>query len=387
YTYLLDKVNENYQKFYGLKEVKLLPTVIINSYLQQGVKPGESLLYREVADDLLSELADHNFKWITIHSIWVSNGRIGSPYNGNRLATHEIEVYPDDIDRLKYFINKTNELDMKLMVWLSTCYSKESSIYKTCKWQVQNIDGSYPTAHSGDVYLMSYRSGYLSYALKKLKDIKEDFEFSGLWHDSFTAGFNIDYSDKCIRSPIDSQIQFLSATQKMGYSPYTESLGPFGVTAVGSVAVTPIGSPRGDRDINAAFEGREYLAYKTSFTLWHPKDYNPLQIDYYKFLANKAVPMIAYALLNNTEREMVSQANKDYITVLPYMDKRHVLSDERGVLWYDEETETQVLFAYKEFSYNIEGNISNVFDITNNTAMQIKSGDLNVEPRHTYILR
>lgn len=388
YTYLFDQINENYRKFYGQEEVALLPTVLASKYLSEGVRlrPGIAPLYRKVADNWLSEFADHNFKQLLIIDVWESNGRIGAPYDGNRLATHDIKIHPDDVDELKYFVNKTHDLDMKFMVWLSTCYSQESPLYDTNNWKVQNVDGRYPSAASGDVYLMSYRSGYLAYALEKLKAVKEEFKFDGIWHDSFGAGFHIDYSDTHIESPIDQQLQFLSATQRMGYSNYLESLGPLAMTGVGFVFVTPQGAPRGNRDMNAAFGGREYLVYKTSFVLWHPQDYHPMQIDYYKFLANKAVPMIDPLLLDETEKDNVSRANKDYNAVSSYMDKRHVLSHDKGVLWYDKESNTQVLFAYKEFSYLLERNINKVFDITSNSVVEIKSGSFTTQPKHTYKL-
>ena len=383
YTYLLDQISQDYRKFYGLNEVELVPTVLGHLDAATGAAPP----YRTVADTQLPEYADHNFKHVSISSVWKSNGRIGAPYDENRLATHSIDVHPDDVNELKYFFNKTHNLDMELSIWLSICYSQQSPDIPVTEWRVTNVDGSYNTAASGDVYVLSYRSGYLAYALEKLKAAETNFGCNGIWHDSFTQGFDTDYSASIIKPSIDPLMQFLSATQRMGYAPYLESIGPFGMTAVGSVAVTPPGSPRGDRDINAAFKGKEYLAYKTAFTLWHPNDYSPMQIDYYRFIANKACPMINYAYLNDTEKDNISQANKDYNAVSSYMDKRHVLSNDTGILWYDNESTTQVLFAYNESSYTLEGGITEVFDITSNTVVEINSGSFTTQPKHTYTLQ
>lgn len=387
YTYLFDHISEKYRMFYGFEEVELLPTVLSSSYLKLGAPPGEAPPYRTVADNQIPEFAEASFKRTTILSVWDSNGRIGDPYNGNRLATHDIEVYSEDVDELSYFINKIHDSDMELTAWLSTCFSKESPLFESNDWQIQNIDGSYPSAQSGDVYLMSYRSSYLAYALEKLEKLQSEFTFDGLWHDSFTAGFMIDYSHTPTQPPIDQQLQFLSATQQLGYIPFTESLGPFGMTAVGSIAVTPPDSPRGDRDMNAAFGGREYLAYKTSFTLWHEDDYSPLQIDYYRFIANKALPMIAYIYLDETEKNTVSRANEDYINAMPYMDKRHLLSNDNGVLWYDTESDTQILFSFNAFTYDIDENINEIFDITSNSVVEAVNGSITTQQNHTYRLQ
>lgn len=386
YTYLFDQVTENYRDFYGLEEVVPVPTVLATYAIQDGIKPGEAPLFRDAADNYFPEFANHNFKQTLIIYLWLSNGRIGAPYNGNRLATHDIEFHPDDIGELKYLVDKTHELGMKFAVWLSTCFSKNSSLYETNHWMDQDVDGTFPDAASHDVYLMSYRSGYLGYALERLKAVKDEFGFDGIWHDSFGAALRIDYSGEPIESSIDQQMQFLSATQELGYTPYTESIGPFGMTSVGSSGITISPEP-GARDINAAFGGREYLAYKTSFVLFHPDDYSPLQVDYYKFLANKGVPMLAYDQLSETEKEVVSQANKDYNTALPYMDKRHLLPDGNGVLWYDKESSTQILFVYSAFSYASENGITSVFDITSNTVVEISGGSFDTQPKHTYKLQ
>lgn len=387
YTYLLDKISNDYRIFYELEEVEPIPTVLARNYLQDGVRIGYAPPYRDVANNQLIEFANQNFKQLNILSVWISNGRIGEPFNGNRLATHSIDVYPDDIDELKYFINKTHDLDMKFTVWLSSCYSIESPLYEANEWQIKDVNNDFYTANSGDVYLMSYKSGYLAYSLNKLKDIQKEFEFDGIWHDSFTIGGSIDYSDVKIGPCIDQQMQFLSATQQMGYSPYLESLGPFGMTSIGSIFVTPPESPGGDRDIDYAFGGKEYLAYKTSFTLWHIDDYYPLQIEYYRYLANKACPMINHAYLNETEKNEISQANKDYNAVLSYMDKRSVLFNNSGILWYDRESNTQILFSYTEFSYNTDSEITRVFDITNNTVQEIINGSFLTQQNHTYLLQ
>jgi len=386
YTYLFDQVTENYRDFYGLEEVVPVPTVLATYAIQDGIKPGDAPLFRKAADNYFPEFADHNFKQTLIIYLWLSNGRIGAPYNGNRIAIHGIEFHPDDIGELKYLVDKTHDLGMKFAVWLSTCYSKNSSLFETNHWMDQDVDGTFPDAASHDVYLMSYRSGYIAYALDRLKAVEDEFGFDGIWHDSFGAALRIDYSGQPIESGIDQQMQFLSATQALGYTPYTESIGPFGMTSVGSSGVT-ISQERGARDINATFGGREYLAYKTSFVLFHPDDYSPLQVDYYKFLANKGVPMLAYDQLSETEKEVVSQANKDYNTALPYMDKRHLLPDGNGVLWYDKESNTQVLFAYNAFSYKLEGGITGVFDITSNSVVEINSGSFTTQPKHTYKLQ
>jgi hypothetical protein len=222
--------------------------------------------------------------------------------------------------------------------------------------------------------------------LKKLQEIQDKFKFDGIWHDSFTGALSIDYSAEIIKSHMDQQMQYLSATQEMGYSPYLESLGSIGMTGVGSYFVTPLDSLGGDRDLYAAFGGREYLAYKTAFTLSKVDDH-PMQIDYYKFLANKAVPTVDYYQLNDGEKDIVSQSNKDYNDASPYMDKRHVLPNEKGVLWEDKESNTQVLFAYREFSYNLEGGINEVFDFTSNSNIEIIDGTFTTEPKHTYKLQ
>ena len=385
YTALFDQISENYREFYGLKEVNLLPTVIARNYLQ--AQPGQPYPYEDVANTMLPEFAAHNFKHVNVLSVWISNGRMGAPYNGNRLATQSIDVNPADVNALKYFVNETHDLGMELSVWLSICYSQKTTLIPVTSWRVTNADGSFNTAQSGDIYVLSYGSGYLAYAIERLKAVKADFGFNGIWHDSFTQGFDIDYSTPVVKPLIDQLMQYVSATQQMGYAPYLEALCPFGMTAIGSVFVTPKGSPRGTRDMNAAFQGKEYLAYKTAFTLWENSDYYPIQIDYYRFLANKACPMINYAYLNDSEKNDISQSNKDYNAASSFMDKRHVFSNNTGVLWYDNESITQVLFAFNKFSYKLEGGRNEVFDITSNSAVEINNGSFTTQPRHTYKLQ
>ncbi|MCD6550363.1 hypothetical protein J7K24_02345 [bacterium] len=385
YTYLLDKISEEYRKFYGLKEFAPLPTVLATDYLVQEIKAGQAPLYKEVADRWLQDFSRHSFKQVMIIPIWVSDGRIGGSFGGNRLATHDIEVLSEDEEGLKYFVETTHNLGMNLIAWFSTCYSKKSPLYRDNQWQIRDAKGKYPSAHSGEVYLMSYRSGYLTYALKKLKEIKRLFGFDGLWHDSFTAAFKTDYSQEESRPPIDQLVQFLSATQEMGYLPFVESIGPFGIPSVGSASLSFQEKDKERRNIKQVFEGKEYLAYKTSFVLWHPDDFSPLKINYYKFLANKAVPFINYSLLNEKEKELVSKSNKDYIEVLPFMDKRYVLN--KGILWEDQESNTRVLFSFNEFFYKSKGEVKEVFDITDGIDIKINNGGFLAYPKHTYRIR
>ena len=57
---------------------------------------------------------------------------------------------------------------------------------------------------------------------------------------------------------------------------------------------------------------------------------------------------------------------------------------EIGVLWRDDETEAEVLFAYGEFLWQV-GEDRRVHDVTTSKAAELTQGVLNTVARHTYL--
>jgi len=394
YTYLLDNLTRIYRSFYGLEDEPFISNVFVKEILNNASNypdPGDPYPYVEVADNNLSEFVDLNFDSFSVLSMWKSNGRIGSPYNNNRLAVHDIEFPEEDITNITYFKNAVDTLGLNMTIWLSFCYANQSPIYNYDNWQITSASGTYPSAGQGDTYVMSLRSRYLPYALYKVGLIQDEFNFSGMQHDSFSSGYlNVDYTDRYTVEPcIDQAMQYISELQELGFAPYTESLGVFGLSSVGASLVTPTDAPE-DRNLTYAFDGKEYLTYKLSIAPWHYSNYNPVDFNYYNWIANKAPLQVNLWYVNDTEKAFINQSNQDYNNVSQYMDKRHVLLNETGVyngtLWYDSETDNQTLFAFDIFEYDVDPVINSVYDVTIGEYAALVGGSFTTSTYNTYLL-
>ena len=380
YTYLYDNITRNYRSFYGIEDTYVTPTAFISQQMNYSTAgSGNPLAFVWCADNNFTTMENMSFERIHILSIWNSSGRMGD--NNNRLATYEVEILDEDVENVTYFADKAADHGLNITVWLGICYHDDSPLNVTYDWAVREVDGDYPGAAAGDTFTMSFRSGYLNYVLDRLEDIQDEYGFYGIGHDSFTYSTSIDYTERGIpiKESIDQAMQYLSAAQELGFEPYTESYSPFSEVVLANIDFSD-------------FEGKEYLAYKFQAVAKDTADYGPIAFDYYKWVANKALVSINLWYTNDSNNATINQTNQDYNNVSRYMDKRHVIFNEtgeqcNGTLWYDNESSTQVLFAFASFTHSVASNINNVMNITTGVGVELVDGQFTTAVNNTYVLR
>jgi len=172
----------------------------------------------------------------------------------------------------------------------------------------------------------------------------------------------------------------LGELQKIGYSWFGfEGITPFGVHACGlhdpmvDYAHHVYAGVVGQSDL-ANYIGREYMGYdQAMMAVPNPRrDPAILRELSFRFCANRSLTLV---------NEADSQT---YVALLPLMEKRFMLPDDRGVRW--ESTDgSQVLFAYREFAFPVDADaqVTRVKGASE-TPVSLSGGTLTTEPFTAY---
>lgn len=390
YTYLMDELAGNYRDFYGLEYTVINPAVLISDVLSHTFGTGWD--FTTVTDDYMASFQNWNFKRVLVLFPWESDASQGGDYPNRVTTPHNIVMHSNDASNFTTFINDIHSKGMTIQTWIPTHYSISSSLWwpptpASHNWWSYDEDGDPRDIVAGGSRKMevNYRTTYPKYALDKLKTAQTTYHISSIYFDAYGAAHNTDYNHTPIVPHIDQLGQYISEIQDMGYDLYLESVSPFAVISVGSLTSAPGG------DIGAAFSGQEWLLYDTHIGMNRASDDYPLDFNYYRCLANKATIQLRFTNCTSDELALISSSNYDYNEMSTFMDTRtlydHPTSGEKiGVLWDDDETTTQVLFAFSAMKYTLEGGRTTVYDVTNRVDISdtVAGGQFTTSSQNTY---
>jgi len=119
---------------------------------------------------------------------------------------------------------------------------------------------------------------------------------------------------------------------------------------------------------------------------------DPLEA-YFRACANRVSYVTTYDLtrgvygkLENWWRQEYAAVNQAYHAVRDYMERSHLLPDDRGVLWTGAEPDIRVLWAYKEFEWPV-GQEAEVFDVMAADPVELVEGVFSPGPYRTYLIQ
>lgn len=385
HTWALDVIEEKYRREVGLKDIPLLPTVRLHPH---AAKEGKFENYIE----FLPDVKRLGFRVVMLNPIWEGLDGKGNPKPGVCSVTGlEVAKAFGGEAGLRKLANAVHAHDMKLVTWAPTGLNRRDCrlLRDYPDWMCRLPDGK-PRTYGGASSLLTYvslASGYLDYSLERYRRLRNTIGLDGFWQDSFQAVGQLHYENpKRVASYLEAGLKRQAQLQRMGYEILNiEGYGPFGNDSPSGTHVLTVG-------------GRQH--YKTS-----PYYYLVLGPEtYYRCVANKGMPILPYydskhpyhvnrnVATNPYVRAEVQQANHDYAVVRAKMKRRFLIPSktnpwqEIGVLWRDEQTSEEVLFAYGTFQYRI-GRTRSVEDVTTGEAVAVADGTLSAVPGHTYLIR
>lgn len=372
WTNIQDYLQDKYCSCYSMRRETPLPTLNISRDFYDN---SSEISFRKVADKLLPDAAEMGFKRMYIGPIWW-DGLPGR--HGCSVALLEIQRFGGE-KGLKVLCHKAHNLGIEIIAWAPASYlANDSPLLKEHPDWI--IDGE--SSFSG-LTCIRWTPEYQDYFLRRAKSIRDHTGLDGLWLDSFSHAFEArEPSD--ITPQADGFLKVVSELQRYGYIIYSEAMSPFGLSS----AEMHLGNL-------AREKGHEHYAYGTSRYYIGPP--NPIdfpgrvpleKVDFFKYYANKAAMILDYdRIKENRKIEFnLKKLNHCYNRIIDFMEKRHLLSKDRGVEWRSSKNDGLILFAYTCFSYKVEKNRI-VYEVRPEGLRKIGEGPLTTKPSSIYWIK
>lgn len=342
WTNIHDCLRDKYSSCYSMRRETPLPTLNISRDFYGN---SAEISFRKVADKLLPDAAEMGFKRMYIGPIWW-DGLPGG--HGCWVALLEVQKFGGE-EGLKALCHKAHNLGIEIIAWAPAAYLANNSplLKEHPDWIV---DGE--SRFSG-LTCVRWTPEYQDYFLKRAKSIRDNTGLDGLWMDSFSHAFDrVELTDTTPQA--NGFLKVVSELQKYGYIIYSEAMSPFGLFSAEMHLANVVRE-----------KGHEHYAYGTSRYYIGPP--NPLdfpgrvpldEVNFFKYYANKAAMILEHdRIKENREIELnLKKLNHGYNRTIDFMEKRHLLSKDRGVEWRNSKNDDLILFAYTCFSYKVEKN-------------------------------
>jgi hypothetical protein len=390
WTKVWDILAERVQKAVGLKSILPLTTIDAGvGELVDRMYTNNPMTWKEMADKVIPYAESLGYQAIWIGGIW--NFTFNPELRGqDGVINYGITEKFGGEKELKYLCDKAHTAGLKVIAWFPCghLYKDSPLLQEHPDWLVKKNDGTaygwgYPHLVCG-----SFRTGYKEYALSKLRYIREKTGLDGLWLDSmpWSAYTVINYAEQNPSPQVAEFVDFLKKLQEMGYAYIAfEGMGQFILSGHGALSKNWFVQESDLRSIPA----EEYMFKSNFMTVQDNREKLYEELDYYKFLANKA-PLVYYSTdIRNKEKllSIITQANNDYRKSLPAMVQRNVLPDGKGVEWRNNENKDIAFFSYKSSGYKAV-DAKEVLDVTTGRQVVLDAnGVFMADPYHTYWIK
>jgi len=382
WTRVRDYVYDRHAGFWGIQQHTPMPMVNCWMHWKELAKHGDRILCH-IADEVLPQVAELGFKVLAVHSVWGHGGcgldfiEPGEKFGGAKA--------------LKHLCDKAAGYDMIVQAWAPAAHLWEHSplLEEHPDWLIQGPNGQPPTTYCyPTIRGVRFRAGWADYALGQWKKIRDQTGLGSLWVDSY-ANFTHHIRTQDARVPIEQAeelLRFHAALSQLGYVVYTESTGTFGIVAPGFPVAnldTPI--PTGP-DPTTRYGVSGYVGHRGHETQDRAVNDVITRNDYYyRSLANKSPPWICWPACSKTpdRHAAIAQANHDYNEVFRWMQYRHTLADDRGVMWSNSNEGTRILFSYRSAHHQFPDAVE-VHDITDGSPIEIEKEGFTTKAMHTY---
>jgi len=366
---------------YGIRNDTPLPLVNC-SRLHYDVKPETKSELQRIAKEWVPDFQKLGFRRIYLGPLWTGivcgpdRLEIGERYGGE--------------EALKCLCDAAHQANIQVIEWLAPAHLWcESSLFKAHpEYELKGLNGNPPTSYCWpSLRGVNLTTPHWQYFVDSVRGIRERTGLDGLWLDSycsFTHHVTID-SQLQLRQA-DALFRLHAAVQKLGMVTYVEGCACYGIKSNGLPAemddpdnpVFP--DPATFYDSSPYFGPWYESAEKIMATYLGSGDH------YYRYLANKCCPFIYYDAVLKIPGALgrIGQANRDYNAVVPFMERRLLLREDRGVQW-NCQGKPKVLFAFQDFSFSAPG-LRGAKDVTTGRPAGLQRGALPARQGHTYLL-
>jgi hypothetical protein len=369
------------RRAYGIRAEAPMPLVNVSTR-QYDVGPESKTELRRIADQDVPEFRRLGFKRIYLGPVW--EGIVCGP---DRIAVAERH---GGEAALKHLCDAAHRADMQVIAWLAPGHLWcDSSVFKAHPdWELRGRDGKPPTPYCWPTLRgVDLTTPYADSFVESVRGLRERTGLDGLWLDSY-ASFTHFIQTADPQFPLrqgESLWRIHGRLHQLGLVTYVEGNACYGVKSVNfpwngdpqqPVFADPVtladcspytgpGSGPGT-EIKAAYLGQH--------------DH------YYRLLANKCCVFVFHDAFRSMPGALdrIGQGNRDYNAVVGSMQRRVLLSDDRGVQWNCENV-PKVLFAFRPFEYCLPG-LESALDVTTGRRLDALGGVLHAEKQHTYLI-
>ncbi len=300
------------------------------------------------------------------------------------------------ITGLKEFVDRAHNFGVHVMLWTNPAHLSISSpqLDKHLDWLMWTREGVPLDEDYGDITGMSLFSGFYGNLLGGVKRVRQQSKIDGVWLDSFlTFGAAVDYSMSEPRPQLARSLDLERDLQSNQIPEiYVEGMSLLGLSTGGyGYEATRFEGKRNQEEWKhfVAIRGREYGLYRyVADTFLEPQSY-------YRALASKGVMAVfdmsqvrKLEAASPGSTQKIARANEDYLTVLPWMQRRFLIGKGKtwyGVAWQRDTAKEIVLFSFLPFDFSRPGKWE-VQDVTAGTRTKVQVG-FRTKAWHTYILR
>ncbi len=378
WTQMRDLIYSRYHEKLGLKGQE--PRVTIRrELLTHGVH------FEQMAKETTA-LAEWGFHRIDMGPIWKSDftegcglirekGGSGSPY-----AIWDLEVAEalGGIEALKNLCTEADKGGIEVMAWILPALSELSPLFKDNRdWAISHIDGWPYKANYIDVIGANMNSGFANHLSSKLSKISKETGLGSIFLGRFPifGVVPVHYGERGLVPQLKGVLKTLTDLQKGG-----------NVSADGR---SPFALPSLDGEVLGYLKGIEFIGYNTSIEI-DAQAFKEGKLDlfqYYRLLANKAVPTIVWRgdeHFQDILPQEIMELNRIFKKAQPMMKKRRLLAEDRGVEWQDPDSENRIIFAFKSFDYQVDIT-REVMELTTGEMVEVDEyGRFQVEPGRIY---
>lgn len=388
WTWIWQDVDDRARAEYGLREEPMIPFVSQNYWV--------NFFVDSYFKDLLPAAANIGARMIFVDNLKKSAMTENCPNPGkftwNMCCGHEYEIAPrlGGVPRVKDFVEKAKALGVRVLSWTNNDQALSSPLNAAERddkgWFVRLEDArqKYGGAYACVMSVLDMASEPARrYFIDSHVKIKEETGLDGYLFDSFynLGWMPVSYVNCSPRTMWRGLIQAIKECQDAGIYFTIESFGPWGAPQHGHPSSYNLETIFACINVGV---GNDYTTVPTGHVL---KDTSPNSVEgvYYAlaYMAYRSIPLfVDKKRIDEVWTDAHRRALADYHAALPYMRRRYIQEDDKGLIWHDEAKTRATLFNFAARKVALPGQ---VHDLTAGRDLP-KSAAYDLLPCHTYVV-
>jgi len=278
--------------------------------------------------------------------------------------------------RVRELCRQARQRGLEVILWFPTAHLSPRSplLREHPDWIVRRKDGSPFRYVYEELVGVSHAQGYGTYALDRLRALRRQAPFAGIFLDSFQVFGSdaIDYGSPRWRPQFPALLDFLRALQRAGLTVLAEGQTPYAIPASTGFLQHVQSDP-------------EFLLYKTN-PHWGGQKVSPER--YFRLVAFMAPPLLDEQAWWSDEalQALGSYVNRAYNRRWPSMFRCLLLPQGQGTLWWDRRGGQATLFAFRSGWVEVGARLGRAWEVFRGSPAPVEGSRVKVEAYRVYVL-